>query len=89
MLTSEFPIPEGYSPPFAIVTDTDHTAWLLIAATLSLCMILLFGIIRAFIRWTVSTGLGLDDAFLLAATVSNRTCFYLDQYLMDGYRYLP
>ena len=37
----EFKIPTGYSAPFAVVTDSDHTAWLLIATALGLCLILL------------------------------------------------
>ena len=73
MSDSAFPIPDGYSPPYAVVTEADHTAWLLVATAMGLCMILLFGIIRAFTRWAVSPGLGLDDACLAASTVSSLT----------------
>jgi hypothetical protein len=63
-------IPPGYSPPLAVVTDNDHTAWLIIATTLGLSLTLLFGGIRIFVRWTVSPGVGLDDGSLAVATVS-------------------
>lgn len=62
-------IPSGYHPPFAVVTDTDHTAWIIIAAALGLSMILLFSAIKIFIRWSISPRVGLDEAFLAAATV--------------------
>ena len=66
---SEFIIPDGQYPPYAIITDTDHEAWIIIATTLGLAIALLFGGIRAFVRSTICPGVGLDDAFLAAATV--------------------
>lgn len=65
-----FIIPPGYSPPFAIVTDSDHTAWILIATALGLACSLLFGGIRTFIRCTICPGVRWDDVLLASATVS-------------------
>src|SRR5271155_4676800 len=65
-----FSVPSGQNPPFAVVTDTNHTAWIIIATALGLACVLLFSCIRIFVRCTISPGVGLDDAFLAAATVS-------------------
>jgi hypothetical protein len=62
-------IPPGYSPPFYEVTDTDHTAWIIIGTALCLCWLLLFAAIRTFIRCTITPGLGLDDVAVAVSTV--------------------
>ncbi|KIX04901.1 uncharacterized protein Z518_05772 [Rhinocladiella mackenziei CBS 650.93] len=67
-MSSGVPIPSGYSLPFAVVTDNDHTAWIIIAAAIGLSWILLFAGIRIFIRRTISPGFGFDDGFIAAAT---------------------
>lgn len=72
--SSGFSVPSGYSAPFAVVTDTDHSAWLIIATALGLSWTLLFAAIRIFIRRTIAPGVGLDDASLAAATVSQLSC---------------
>ncbi|OCT48690.1 hypothetical protein CLCR_04817 [Cladophialophora carrionii] len=61
-------LPPGYSPPFYEVTDTDHTAWIIIATALCLCWLLLFAAIRLFIRCTITPGCGLDDVSVAIAT---------------------
>jgi hypothetical protein len=66
---SPFPVPSGQYPPFAVVTDTDHTAWIIIATALGLSCILIFSAIKIFIRWTMSPSVNLDEAFLAASTV--------------------
>jgi len=66
---SPLPIPSGQYPPFAVVTETDHTAWIIIATALGLSCILLFSVIKIFIRWTISPTVGLDEAFLAGSTV--------------------
>lgn len=66
-------IPPGYSPPLAVVSDNDHTAWIVISAALGLAWTLLFAAIRVFVRWTATQGFGLDDVFLGLATVRNVT----------------
>ena len=63
-------IPPGYSPPYAVVTEDDHTAWIVIAASLGLACALLFGGIRILLRSTICPGVGLDDYLIGAATVS-------------------
>lgn len=67
-----FIIPEGWSPPLTVVTDKDHTAWILIATSLGLVCTLIFGGIRVFIRKSINPDFGLDDIFLASATVSVR-----------------
>lgn len=66
--TGDFTVPPGHYPPFAIVSPTDHTAWILIAAALGLSWALLTGVIRIFVRLTISPGAGLDDASVGVAT---------------------
>jgi hypothetical protein len=66
---SPFPALSGQYPPFAVVTDTDHTAWIVIAAALSLSFMMLFGAINIFIRWNIRLRVGLDEGFLAASTV--------------------
>lgn len=61
-------IPNGYSAPFAVVTDTDHGAWIIIATALGLSQILLFALIRAFVKCVINPGLALDDGMIFTAT---------------------
>ena len=68
---SLLPVPSGQYPPFAVVTETDHTAWIIIATALCLSFILLFSAIKIFIRFTATPALGLDESFLAASTVRN------------------
>ena len=68
--SSSFIVPAGQSPPFAVVTETDHEAWIVIATAFGLCCSLIFGAFRVFVRFTIARGAGLDDAFLGIATVS-------------------
>ena len=68
-----FQVPPGYHPPFSTVSDNDHTAWILIAASLGTIYSLIFGGIRVFIRYTTSRVFGLDDAVLAVATVRFQT----------------
>ena len=66
-------VPPGQYPPFAAVTETDHRAWIIIAAAFGLAMILLSGGIRVFIRLTISRGWGLDDTLFAVSNVSCTT----------------
>jgi hypothetical protein len=68
-------VPPGHYPPFAVVTESDHTAWIIIAAALGLCWVLLFTAIRVFIRPS-RHGLDLDEYAIAASTVSFSTCGY-------------
>jgi hypothetical protein len=71
---SSLPIPSGYYPPFAVVTETDHAAWIIIATALGLSWILVFSAIKIFIRWEISPAVGLDEAFLAGSTVRFIIC---------------
>lgn len=62
-------VPPGQFAPFATVTATDHSAWILISTALGLSMSLLFAAIRIFIRSATKHGFGKDDYALAAATV--------------------
>lgn len=62
-------VPDGQAPPFAVVTPTDHSAWIIIASAFGLSCVLLFGIIRVGIRLTIAPPFGLDDVLFGTATV--------------------
>jgi hypothetical protein len=64
-----FPVPEGYYEPFAVVTEGDHSGWLIIATALGLAMVLLSSVIRVTIRIMFGQKFGIDDVILGAATV--------------------
>ncbi|KAI5358848.1 hypothetical protein Slin14017_G111310 [Septoria linicola] len=68
-MSADFTIPDGYYPPFARVTDQDHTAWIIISTTIGLALTLLFGGIRIFIRKQVHPPFGHDDSFCAIATL--------------------
>lgn len=61
-------IPDGYSAPFAVVTDADHGAWIIIATALGLSQILFFAAIRIFVKCIINPGLALDDGMIFTAT---------------------
>lgn len=61
--------PPGQYPPFAVVTSTDHSAWVIIAAALGASLSVLFLGIRAFIRSSSGSQYGIDDWLTAAATV--------------------
>ncbi|ETN43603.1 uncharacterized protein HMPREF1541_02762 [Cyphellophora europaea CBS 101466] len=60
--------PEGFTPPLAILTPTDHTAWIYIASILGLCCFMLFGAVRVLVRTMFTGSFGNDDYFFYAAT---------------------
>lgn len=62
-------VPPGQTPPLAVVTESDHRAWIFIAAALGVSMTLLASGIRAFIRCGTKSVWGLDDATLGVSTV--------------------
>ena len=62
-------VPPGYHPPLAVATDNDHSAWIIISASLGIVYSVVFGAIRTFLRYT-SGGFGADDAILAVSTVS-------------------
>ena len=70
MSTHPLPVPPGQTPPFAVVTSTDHRAWIFIAAALGIVMKVLASAIRVFVRYTSKSSWGLDDFLLPISTVS-------------------
>jgi len=59
----------GQSPPFAVVTAQDHTAWIIIAAALGTAIVLISSSIRIFIKIRSESLWAPDDMFLTISTV--------------------
>lgn len=62
-------MPEGYYPPFAIISDSDHGGWIIIATALGLAMALLSTAIRVYVKCVSSQRAGADDYLLAVGTV--------------------
>lgn len=62
-------VPPGYSPPFQVVDDLHHGAWLIIVAALGLVLSLVSFLIRLYVRVALHPPFGKDDYVLLGATV--------------------
>ena len=69
MPDASFPVPDGQYPPFEVVTDVNHAAWIIITTALGLSLVLLFSGIRIFTRYTSSPRVGLDEVLLSISTV--------------------
>ncbi|KAK4634790.1 hypothetical protein CLAFUW4_01502 [Fulvia fulva] len=67
--TAPFTVPDGYYPPFAIISDSDHGGWIIIATSLGLAMALLSTIIRIYVKSILRQQLSLDDILLAGATL--------------------
>ena len=65
---SHFVVPPDQYAPFAVVTDNDHRAWIIICTALGLACVLVFGALGIFDRATSNCERGPDEAFLAAAT---------------------
>lgn len=74
MAMDGFPMPPNYNPPFAIITDDDHSGYLIIACALGISLVSLSIIIRVLLRSMFGHGFGTDDTVLFIATVSWRLC---------------
>jgi hypothetical protein len=61
--------PTQLYPPFAVVTETDHTAWIIIATALGMSIVLLFSIIRAYLAVAFQPRFGLEEGCLSISTV--------------------
>ncbi|EDN99057.1 hypothetical protein SS1G_13917 [Sclerotinia sclerotiorum 1980 UF-70] len=68
MPTTGLVVPPGQSPPFAVVTSTDHSAWVIIATALGLACVLVFGGIKTFARTSLGKGVSYDEMCLVAST---------------------
>lgn len=65
-------VPPGQYPPFATVTDEDHSAWIIIATALGVSFAFVALATRIFIRKFVNPAWALDDTVLGLATVGCR-----------------
>jgi hypothetical protein len=63
-------VPSGYAPPFQVVDDQHHGAWIIIVGALGLVVSLVSFLIRLYVRLVLSPPLAYDDFVLLGATVS-------------------
>ncbi|KXT03957.1 hypothetical protein AC578_9290 [Pseudocercospora eumusae] len=62
--SSEFTVPAGYYPPFAIITKDDHGGWIIIATALGLALALLSIAIRCYVKLISKQRTGMDDGLL-------------------------
>ncbi|EAA64876.1 hypothetical protein AN2044.2 [Aspergillus nidulans FGSC A4] len=62
-------VPPGYSPPFQVVDDLHHGAWVIIVVALGLVLSLVSFLIRLYVRLALHPPLGKDDYVLLGATI--------------------
>jgi hypothetical protein len=69
--STELHVPDGYYPPYAVVTDTDKGAWIVIAVALGITFVILSSLIRIFLRMSFVQRPGLDDTFIAVATVGD------------------
>ncbi|TEY61421.1 hypothetical protein BOTCAL_0169g00260 [Botryotinia calthae] len=69
MPTTGLVVPPGQSAPFAVVTSTDHSAWVIIATALGLSCVLVFIGIKAFARSSLGKGISYDELCLVASTL--------------------
>lgn len=63
-------VPPGQSPPFQVVDDLHHGAWIIITAAFGLVVSLVCLLIRVYVRLALSPPFAYDDYVLLGATVS-------------------
>ncbi|KAG2415006.1 hypothetical protein HFD88_006196 [Aspergillus terreus] len=62
-------VPPGYSPPFQVVDDKHHGAWIIITAALGLVISLVSFLIRLYVRLVLNPPFAVDDFVLLGATI--------------------
>lgn len=66
-------VPPGQSPPFEVVDEYHHGAWIIITAALGLVVSLVCFLIRLYVRLMLIPPFARDDFVLLGATVCLRT----------------
>ncbi|PWY87192.1 hypothetical protein BO94DRAFT_516977 [Aspergillus sclerotioniger CBS 115572] len=64
-------VPPGQSPPFQVVDDLHHGAWVIITGALGLVLSLVSFFIRLYVRLALHPPFAYDDYLLLGATVSS------------------
>ncbi|KAJ5105258.1 hypothetical protein NUU61_002605 [Penicillium alfredii] len=62
-------VPPGQSPPFEVVDDDHHSAWVIITAALGLVVSLACFLIRLYVRLVLIPPFARDDFVLLGATI--------------------
>ncbi|KAL3475628.1 hypothetical protein BJX99DRAFT_259234 [Aspergillus californicus] len=62
-------VPPGHSPPFQVVDDLHHGAWIIITVALGLVFSLTSFLIRLYVRLALHPPFGKDDYVLLGATI--------------------
>ncbi|OOF90120.1 hypothetical protein ASPCADRAFT_519430 [Aspergillus carbonarius ITEM 5010] len=62
-------VPPGQSPPFQVVDDLHHGAWIIITGALGLVLSLVSFFIRLYVRLALHPPFAYDDYLLLGATV--------------------
>ncbi|KAL4788297.1 hypothetical protein BJX76DRAFT_353325 [Aspergillus varians] len=62
-------VPPGQSPPFQVVDDLHHGAWVIITVALGLVLSIVSLLIRLYVRLALNPPLGKDDYVLLGATI--------------------
>lgn len=62
-------VPPGQSPPFEVVDEYHHGAWIIITAALGLMLSLVCFLIRLYVRFMLIPPFARDDFVLLGATV--------------------
>lgn len=63
-------VPPGQSPPFQVVDDLHHGAWVIIVTALGLVLSLASFLIRLYVRLALNPSFGNDDYVFLGAMVS-------------------
>jgi hypothetical protein len=69
---SQVVVPEGQSPPFEVVDDQHHGAWVIITAALGLAIMLVCLLIRMYVRIFLSPPFGPSDWIVGGASVCTR-----------------
>jgi len=68
-------VPLGQHPPFATVTEDDHTAWILVAETTGIAFTCMALLTRIEIRSSINRGWSWDDTSIVIATVGSTHSF--------------
>ncbi|RAO68266.1 uncharacterized protein BHQ10_004278 [Talaromyces amestolkiae] len=62
-------VPPGQSPPFEVVDDQHHGAWIIITTALGVAISLVCWLIRLYVRFALTSGFGIADWILAASSV--------------------
>ncbi|EED24129.1 conserved hypothetical protein [Talaromyces stipitatus ATCC 10500] len=61
-------VPPGQSPPFEVVDDQHHGAWIIIATALGVAITLVCWLIRLYVRFVLTSTFGIADWILAASS---------------------